>query len=54
MIMSRKTFGREAYQSPICIPVEISLEGILCESFDNETYESGQDYGDGSATNGWY
>lgn len=53
--MKRKAFTEEAYQSPVCRSVEISSEGILCESFDNETYESGADYGDpDSDTNGWY
>lgn len=39
---------RTAYSTPLCWPVEIKPEGILCESSDddgkNESYDSWNNY----------
>ena len=60
--MNRKTLlGGAGYESPVCTQLEVSVEGILCESFGNESFGVGDDgaktYGsgiDGIENNGWY
>ena len=59
--MNRKTFLKESeYHSPLCTPVDLSLEGVLCGSFGNEGFNGmGEDgsapsYGSGVENNGWY
>lgn len=62
MIMkySENAMGGADYMSPVCTPVEISSEGILCESFRNESFkgmgenDSAPSYGTGLTDNGWY
>jgi len=46
--------GGYIYETPVCIPVQISSEGILCESSENESYEDVYNYGDGKENKGWY
>lgn len=44
-----------SYVHPVAVPVEVSLEGILCASSENEDYEGSENYGDDSDANkGWY
>ena len=59
--MNRKTLlGGAGYESPVCTQLEVSVEGILCESFGNESFTIGDDggrtYGSeiGDENNGWY
>jgi len=60
--MNRKTLlGGAGYESPVCTQLEVSVEGILCESFGNESFRTGaggvNSYGsgiDGIENNGWY
>ena len=59
--MNRKTLlGGAGYESPVCTQLEVSVEGILCESFGNESFTYGADgsitYGSeiGDENNGWY
>ncbi len=47
--------GFVEYMTPTAVPVEISSEGILCESYGNESYESNENYGNTDEPNkGWY
>ena len=52
--------GGVVYESPVCTPVEVFSEGILCESFGNESFKSmgendtAPSYGSGIDNNGWY
>ena len=52
--------SRAAYESPICHPADMLLEGIICESdFGNEVYGATDSYendelGDGMVNKGWY
>ena len=56
--MGTKTIkGGAGYKSPVCAPVEISLEGMLCESFGTEKFDGAENYGDsseGAVNKGWY
>ena len=59
--MNRKSFLTESdYCSPLCTPIDFSLEGVLCGSFGNEGFngiwedDSAPSYGDGLDDNGWY
>lgn len=44
----------EAYETPICVPMQVSSEGILCESYENESYDDIYNYGEGKTNRGWY
>ena len=52
--------GGASYKSPVCTPVEVFSEGVLCESFGNESFkgmgdnDSAPSYGSGEVNNGWY
>ena len=46
--------GGIEYETPLCTPMQVSSEGILCESFGNESYEDVLNYGDGKDNKGWY
>ena len=49
--MNIKTIlGGAGYESPVCTPVEVSSEGILCASVTHEGYEDITNYGSGQ---GW-
>ena len=56
----RTILGGVGYESPACTPVEVSLEGILCASFGNESFkgmgenDTAPSYGSGEENNGWY
>jgi len=59
--MNTKTIKGEAvYESPVCAPVEVFSEGVLCESFGNESFkgmgenDTAPSYGSGVENNGWY
>jgi len=41
------------YVSPACHSTEIALEGVLCESFGNETFENITNYGSDLENRGW-
>ena len=52
--MEQKLSFRGGYETPVSIPVEVSSEGVLCQSLGNENFNiDGPAYGDGSETNGW-
>lgn len=44
----------KAYETPICVPMQVSSEGILCESYENESYDDIYNYGEGKTNKGWY
>ena len=46
--------GGAAYSAPALTLVEVSSEGILCESYENESYDDIYNYGEGKTNKGWY
>jgi len=58
--MNTRTILGVDYESPVCTPVEVFSEGVLCESFGNESFkgmgdnDSAPSYGSGVENNGWY
>ena len=46
----RTILGGAGYESPVCTPVEVFSEGILCASVTHEGYEDITNYGSGQ---GW-
>lgn len=43
-----------AYQKPVCVSMNIFVEGLLCESSESEDYDRIGEYGDAGLDNkGW-
>lgn len=53
MKMNKKTLD-SAYQSPVCMKMDLGSEGVLCASYGNEDYEDNVNYDDGTDNKGWY
>ena len=45
----------KTYKTPVCSSMEMSLEGMLCTSFDNEEFEGSENYDNADDSDkGWY
>ena len=54
-IMKMQKTELKTYKTPVCSSMEMSLEGMLCTSFDNEEFEGSENYGNADDSNkGWY
>lgn len=43
-----------AYQTPVCLSINVCIEGLLCKSSQTEDYDAIGEYGDTSLDNkGW-